>query len=52
MEGEYSQNLVAEKLGVSVAPVKSLEEALPGRPPVMCSGCPHRGLFYTLKQNK
>ncbi len=52
MEGEYSQNLVAEKLGVSVSPVKSLEEALPGRPPVMCSGCPHRGLFYTLKQNK
>ena len=52
MEGEYSQNLVAEKLGVSLSPVKSLEEALPGRPPVMCSGCPHRGLFYTLKQNK
>lgn len=52
MEGEYSQNLVAEKLGVSLSPVKSLEETLPGRPPVMCSGCPHRGLFYTLKQNK
>ncbi len=52
MEGEYSQNMVAEKLGVSLSPVKSLEEALPGRPPVMCSGCPHRGLFYTLKQNK
>ncbi|MCM1120727.1 MAG: indolepyruvate ferredoxin oxidoreductase subunit alpha [bacterium] len=52
MEGEYSQNLVAEKLGVPLSPVKSLEEVLPGRPPVMCSGCPHRGLFYTLKQNK
>lgn len=52
MEGEYSQNMVSEKLGVSLSPVKSLEENLPGRPPVMCSGCPHRGLFYTLKQNK
>ncbi len=52
MEGEYSQNMVAEKLGVPLSPVKRLEETLPGRPPVMCSGCPHRGLFYTLKQNK
>ncbi len=51
MEGEYSQNMVAEKLGVSLPPAKRLEETLPGRPPVMCSGCPHRGLFYTLKQN-
>lgn len=51
MEGEYSQNMVAEKLGVSLSPAKRLEETLPGRPPVMCSGCPHRGLFYTLKQN-
>lgn len=52
VEGEYSQNLIAEKLGVSVAPYKKLDEALPGRPPVMCAGCPHRGLFYTLSKNK
>lgn len=52
MEGEYSQNLVAEKLGVSVPEHKSLKEALPGRPPVMCAGCPHRGLFYILSRNK
>ncbi len=25
---------------------------IPPRPPVMCAGCPHRGLFYTLKKNK
>ena len=25
-------------------------EKLPGRPPNMCPGCPHRGVFYTLKQ--
>ena len=41
MEGEFSQNLIAEKLGVPVPAHKDLEEALPGRPPVMCAGCPH-----------
>ncbi len=51
MEGEYSQNMIAEKLGVKVPESKKLDEQLPVRPPVMCSGCPHRGLFYTLKQN-
>ena len=52
MEGEFSQNLIAQKLGVEISQVKSLGEPLPGRPPVMCAGCPHRGLFYTLSKNK
>ena len=52
LEGEYSQNLVAEKLGKETPAYKSLEENLPGRPPVMCAGCPHRGLFYILSKNK
>lgn len=25
---------------------------IPNRPPVMCPGCPHRGLFYTLRRLK
>jgi indolepyruvate ferredoxin oxidoreductase, alpha subunit len=25
-------------------------EKLPGRPPNMCPGCPHRGVFYSLKK--
>nr|MCR4805484.1 4Fe-4S binding protein [Clostridia bacterium] len=50
--GEFSQNLVAEKLGLPKHEGKALGEALPGRPPVMCAGCPHRGLFYTLAKNK
>lgn len=49
--GEFSQNMVAEKLGKTVAAGKKLEEEIPMRPPVMCPGCPHRGLFYTLKKN-
>ncbi len=50
--GEYSQNLIAEKMGISIPESKKVEDTIPGRPPVMCAGCPHRGLFYTLKKNK
>ncbi len=50
--GEFSQNLVAEKLGENVPKGIALSENIPMRPPVMCAGCPHRGLFYTLKKNK
>ena len=49
---ELSQNKVANVLGFDVTPGTALEEAIPPRPPVMCAGCPHRGLFYTLKKNK
>lgn len=52
MEDEFSQNLIAEKLGLPVPAGKKLEETMPPRPPVMCAGCPHRGLFYTLSKNK
>ena len=50
--GEFSQNLIAKSLTGSVPESKSLDEQLPVRPPVMCAGCPHRGLFYTLTKNK
>ena len=33
-------------------PWVGLEEAIPPRPPVLCAGCPHRGLFYTLAKHK
>jgi len=52
IQGEFSQNLVAAKLGGTVHTGKALEDAIPPRPPVMCAGCPHRGLFYTLSKNK
>ncbi|MBE6956608.1 MAG: indolepyruvate ferredoxin oxidoreductase subunit alpha [Ruminococcaceae bacterium] len=50
--GEFCQNLVAEKLGGQVHTGTALADAIPPRPPVMCAGCPHRGLFYTLNKNK
>lgn len=52
LEGEFSQNMVAAALGGEVHTGCALDEAIPNRPPVMCAGCPHRGLFYTLNKNK
>ena len=49
---ELSQNKIADALGVAHEKGIALSEAIPPRPPVMCAGCPHRGLFYTLKKNK
>ena len=49
---EFSQNLVAKALGKSVREGVKLEETIPPRPPVMCAGCPHRGMFYILSKNK
>ena len=48
--GEFSQKLIAEKMGVARGESVALEENIPVRPPVMCCGCPHRGLFYALKR--
>ncbi len=49
--GELSQNAVAAQLTHEDRAGVKLEDAIPPRPPVMCAGCPHRGLFYTLKKN-
>ena len=48
--GEFSQKLIAEKLGIARGETVTVEENIPVRPPVMCCGCPHRGLFYALKR--
>ncbi len=48
--GEFSQNLIAKAFGIDTPKGLHLEETLPLRPPVMCPGCPHRGLFYTLRK--
>ncbi len=52
MVGEFSQNLIRRALGVTVDDTVSADDVIPVRPPVMCAGCPHRGLFYTLSKNK
>ena len=52
--GELSQNIIAEKLGMNTPSGVKLDEnvKIPARPPMMCAGCPHRGLFFTLNQAK
>ncbi len=50
--GELMPLNVAEKLAKPWEVGIKLNEAIPPRPPVMCAGCPHRGLFYILKKNK
>ena len=52
MVDEFSQETVAKCMNLEGKPFEALEDAIPPRPPVMCAGCPHRGLFYTLKKNK
>ena len=49
---ELSQNKVAQQLAETPVSGVKLDAQIPPRPPVMCAGCPHRGLFYTLKKNK
>ncbi len=62
--GEFSQNIIADgisrwfasekvsKYYSSEDAIKSLDESIPVRPPVMCAGCPHRGLFHILNKEK
>ena len=50
--GEFSQKIVRKLLTGEEAESVSLEQQIPVRPPVMCCGCPHRGVFYALKREK
>ena len=52
MIDEFSQNMIAEAFGRAVPRGVKLDDEIPMRPPVMCAGCPHRGLFYSLKKRK
>jgi indolepyruvate ferredoxin oxidoreductase alpha subunit len=51
--GELNSEMIRSRLlgETEPKPVLSQEKALP-RPPVLCSGCPHRGVFYELSQLK
>lgn len=50
--GEFSQGLVKKLVLNEEAEQTKIEETIPVRPPAMCCGCPHRGLFYILKKLK
>ncbi len=50
--GEFSQQTIREAFGLPTGESASADSPIPNRPPMMCAGCPHRGMFYTLAKNK
>ncbi|MDP4109678.1 MAG: indolepyruvate ferredoxin oxidoreductase subunit alpha [Bacillota bacterium] len=50
MEGEYTPLKIREKILGGVSAEVREEAAAPVRPPVLCPGCPHRGIFYVLSK--
>ncbi len=50
--GEYSQKSIAAAFGMPAKECTTADTAIPMRPPVMCAGCPHRGMYYVLAKNK
>lgn len=46
--GELSVDTIASAKGEKIAQKKQRE--IPLRPPVLCPGCPHRGIFYAFKR--
>lgn len=49
---EFSQEVIAKCVLGKQPESVSISDEIPVRPPVLCPGCPHRGLFYTLKKMK
>lgn len=47
--GELTPGILRKSFNLP-QPVQSMVEKLPGRPPNMCPGCPHRGVFYALNR--
>lgn len=50
--GEFSQETIANAFGFTPKSCVKADTAAPARPPMMCAGCPHRGIYYTLAKNK
>ena len=50
--GELSSEIIKSKILNEDSEFSIFPDAVPGRPPVLCPGCPHRGIFYVLKKLK
>lgn len=49
VQGEYTVGAIREAVGGEPREALQPQDVL-GRPPVLCPGCPHRSVFYTLGQ--
>lgn len=50
LQGEYSQSLIKQMILGETDAFTKTDLDIPARPPVLCAGCPHRGLYYALKK--
>ena len=50
LQGEYSQKLISKVILGEEKENYTADVNVPARPPVLCAGCPHRGLYYALKK--
>ena len=50
--GEFSQKTIREAFGLEKNYSVTADSMIPNRPPMMCAGCPHRGMYYVLAKNK
>lgn len=50
--GEFSQEIIAKAFNLPAKPCVTADTPAPARPPMLCAGCPHRGIYYTLAKNK
>ena len=50
--GEFSQKTIAKAFDLANKENVTLDTNIPVRPPMMCAGCPHRGMYYVLAKNK
>ncbi len=51
LQGEYSANMLREAILKETLALKAPAKA-PGRPPILCPGCPHRSVYYVLNKLK
>ncbi len=51
VQGEYSANMLRKAILKQELDIKE-PAAAPGRPPILCPGCPHRSVFYVLNKLK
>ena len=51
VQGEYSANMLRKAILKEEVEVKA-PAAAPGRPPILCPGCPHRSVYYVLNKLK
>ena len=56
LQGEYNSRMIRSVLSSEALPEKALDlsklPTAPGRPPLLCAGCPHKGMFLALNRAK